>query len=416
MRGVYLLFYIIIIGLISSPLNAEPVSQPRLVQSFSDSSDDIANKLASRPRKKAVFGSDILDPVHQAWEESTAGLYEATGIDLGIDYTVLYQHASKTIPSSDKYGAAGDLDIYGRWDLVDPKGPWAGSFYFATELRHAMTPTTPAQLRGNIGSILGTIDGFGKQDYLITNAFWRQGSKQAGFMYQIGRMAPDGLINISRYSNPNTNFHPIGLVGSLTISFPGHGFGAAAIAYPTENTFITALITDANGQKKNLGAFERGEFFSGVELGYKPNFGESYEGRHALTFWHVDARSQTGVPTGHGFALKLEQDLDANGNLTGILRYSKSYGSASTYDNQASVYLVMQNFFHLENDMLGIGLGWADPTNPSFRDEYIGEAFYRFPLTPRLDVSLSLQAIFNPAANLGVDKTTVASVRLRKVF
>lgn len=416
MRSVCRFVFAITTGLISSPLNADTHSASRLTQAFSESTEDIANKLATTARKNAVFESDFIDPLHQAWDEGTASLYEATGIDLGIDYTVLYQHASNVLPSTDKYGAAGDLDVYGRWDLVDPNGPWAGSFYFSTELRHAMTDTTPAQLRGNIGSIMGTIDGFGEQDYLITNAFWRQGSKQAGFMYQIGRMAPDGLINISRYNNPNTNFHPIGLVGSLTISFPGHGFGAAAIAYPTEDTFITAVITDANGQKKNLGALNLGEFFSAVELGYKPNFGGSYEGRHALTFWHVDARSQTGVPSGHGFALKLEQELDATGNLTGLLRYSKSFGSASTYDNQASVYLIMQNISYLENDMLGIGVGWADPTNPTFRNEYIAEAFYRFPLTPRLDMSISLQTILNPAANINIEASTVASVRLRKTF
>jgi Carbohydrate-selective porin, OprB family len=385
-------------------------------QSISESSEDINAKLNERERAKAVFSRDPLEPVHNAWDAATRKLYEAIGIDLGFDITGLYQNASKVLPGADDHGFVVDYDFFGRWDLVNRGGAWPGSLYFATEQRKPYTDTTPAELRQSIGSVMGTIDGFNDQPFLLTNLFWRQGTKEDGFMYQVGRFSPDGIVNVSQYNNPNTNFHPIGLVGSLTISFPAHGYGAAAVLYPSENTFITALISDANGNKRNSGDIGQHEFFKAAEFGYKPNFGGPFEGRHALTVWHVDEREKRGVPEGHGIALKLEQDVTRGGNVIAMARYSRSFGGASAYVEQASAYLIVKNLLNLESDELGLSAGWADPTNPLFRNEYIAEVFYSLPVTPELDVTASVQVIFNPAANPGDDRAAVGSVRFRKTF
>jgi porin len=402
-----------ILLLVSSPVMSQNSSPSR---SISESGNDTEALLRSSQRKKALLSGDPLQGFHGAWTEATKRIYDQTGIDFGAAITGLYQGSSRALADAEDRGFAIDYDLFGRWDLLFRNTPWQGALYFASEARVPHTDIPPAQLRQSIGSVLGTIDGFNDQPYLLTNLFWRQGSKQAGWIYQLGRFSPDGVINVSQYNNPNENFHPIGLVGSLTISFPAHGIGAAGVVYPTEDTYILGLINDANGDKRTKGHIERGEFFKAVEIGFKPNYQKSFEGRHSITFWHVDERERRGVPEGHGIAVKLEQDLTRSGNTVGMLRYSKSFGGASLLDEQASAYLIFKNITRLDNDMLGFSVGWADPTNAALRDEKIAEIFYRFPFTPFLDLTTSVQSIWDPAATQQIDQATVGSIRFRKTF
>ena len=50
------------------------------------------------------------------------------------------------------------------------------------------------------------------------------------------------------------------------------------------------------------------------------------------------------------------------------------------------------------------------------RDEYNVEVFYRFPLFPGVDTTLSYQSVINPALNPNFDHASVFSLRLRSVF
>ncbi|MBE9484079.1 MAG: carbohydrate porin, partial [Bacteroidetes bacterium] len=69
----------------------------------------------------------------------------------------------------------------------------------------------------------------------------------------------------------------------------------------------------------------------------------------------------------------------------------------------------------LQNDLIGVAFNWADATN-GVRDEYNVEGFYRFPLFPRVDMTLSYQYVINPALDLGIDRASVFSLRIRTTF
>jgi hypothetical protein len=85
--------------------------------SISDSTEDINSLLNKQERKKALIHFDPLDPAHNAWEVFTKSLYNKIGLDLGVDVTGLYQHASTVLPGSGDHGFVVDYDFYGRWDL-----------------------------------------------------------------------------------------------------------------------------------------------------------------------------------------------------------------------------------------------------------------------------------------------------------
>ena len=64
---------------------------------------------------------------------------------------------------------------------------------------------------------------------------------------------------------------------------------------------------------------------------------------------------------------------------------------------------------------MGVAVNWIDATQGQ-RGETNAEVFYRFPMVPGFDTTLSYQAIFNPALNLGIDFASVFSFRFRIVF
>jgi len=50
------------------------------------------------------------------------------------------------------------------------------------------------------------------------------------------------------------------------------------------------------------------------------------------------------------------------------------------------------------------------------RDEYNFEAFYRFPLFPLVDATLSYQSVIHPALTTELDHASAFSLRLRTTF
>jgi len=50
------------------------------------------------------------------------------------------------------------------------------------------------------------------------------------------------------------------------------------------------------------------------------------------------------------------------------------------------------------------------------RSEYNVEAFYRFPLFPSVDTTLSYQSVFNPALDPDNHHASVFSLRIRTTF
>ena len=70
----------------------------------------------------------------------------------------------------------------------------------------------------------------------------------------------------------------------------------------------------------------------------------------------------------------------------------------------------------LKNDMLGLAFNWAETPIPGARDEYNFEVFYRFPMFPNLDTTLSYQLVIDPALTREFDDVSVFSLRIRTTF
>lgn len=93
------------------------------------------------------------------------------------------------------------------------------------------------------------------------------------------------------------------------------------------------------------------------------------------------------------------------------------------YDQQAAGHLVVYDPLRsgrfkrmgFNADVIGTAYNWVQPTGVD-RDESNVELFYRFPLFPEVDATLSYQAIINPALDPTNDYGSALSVRLRSTW
>ena len=80
--------------------------------------DDIGYQLQeSEERIDAIFPYGPLTPLHSIWDRSTGHLKRSISLDLGLNYTAIYQWADTTVQGPRNAGD-GDLDFFGRWNSV----------------------------------------------------------------------------------------------------------------------------------------------------------------------------------------------------------------------------------------------------------------------------------------------------------
>lgn len=401
----------------ATPQSTAPTPRTPASTGLNNSPDDVDNQLAdSDERYDSLVPVGPLEPLHIRWERIARQLAQEIGLELGLNYTALYQHSDTSLPGRQSRAAVGDLDFFGRWNLVNRGGRWPGATVFFTENRHRYTTIPPSDLGSAIGSLWGTTNAFTTQDYALTQLYWEQGSLKDRLVYRLGKMDPESIYDRSRFVSANEAFLNRAFSTTLAMPVPTTGLGGAVAISPITNTYIVGGVHDANGTKTSLGEIDKGELFTAVELGVAPGYGKPGMGLYHVTLWHSDAREAANIPSGRGIALTLQQELGPNGDIVPFFRYSYGDGGATTVRQAIAVGLGLEKPFDQNNDLIGIGFSWGEPSDSTLRDQYVLEIFYRVQVTPHTNLSPDIQVIFDPSENPAEDTIVVGSARLRTVF
>jgi outer membrane immunogenic protein len=396
------------------PVTEEPAGDHN---PFRDSPNNITEKLVeARERIDSILPADPLEPIHHAWKPIDRHLRDAYGLDIGMNYTALYQGAGRAPPDNQRQAASGDLDFFGKLRLSGKGESWPRAISFATEWREPFTKIGPGALGSQIGSVWGTADGFNKQAFSLVELYWEQGSREDGLLYRVGRMKPVNIWNRGRYVSSNHSFLNTTLAATPAMPVPAAGFGAAAAAALPESAYILAGVHDANGANNGVGNPERGEFFYAASLGVKRGEGKTGTGHYFVTAWVADRRRLDDVPSGRGVALHVEQEVGPEGRIVPFGRYSYGYGAGLKIRQSLALGAGLEKPFGQSNDRVGLAFSWAEPTASGQRDQYGLEAFYRVAVTPHSYVTPDLQVIFNPADNGAASSVVIGGVRLRTLF
>jgi porin len=393
-----------------------------------DEPSNLLRRIEERNTEKdSLLPVSPLGRLHDSTAQGKQDLYDATGLKLGFSITHLFQWLSEALPGEDTWGTATTTDLVGNWDLIDKGEATLGQAVFHVQGRWDYGTTGPEDLGTfSLGSLLGTANTFASYTpaFLLRNLYWRQGSPQAGWAYRLGKITPDATLGTSAHIAAPTTFLPTASTGPFSIALPDSGLGAVGAWYINDRATLVGLVSDANGDRYDFGDISAGDFFKAAEFHFKVAPRTPKAGYSKFTLWHTDGTEDglpangSNGPSGWGIFGKYEQEMTDDGRAIVILRYGKSFEDSAFYREQASAHFLLYDpplLHRLQNDLIGVAFNWVDATN-GVRDEYDVEGFYRFPLFPHVDMTLSYQLVIDPALDLGIDRASVFSLRLRTSF
>lgn len=379
-------------------------------------------------QKESVFRFSPLKGLHEATDQAKQDLYDATHIKIGFAANHLFQWLSESLSGEDTWGTATDMDIFGTWELINRGEPTQGQVYFGLEGRWNYGTTGPETLGtvslGSLNQTGNTFEAY-QPAVIFRHLYWQQGSKEAGWVYRIGKINPDSTLDTSAHISANTSFLSTAGVGAFANAFPDTGLGVMVGKSFSDEVALIGLVSDANGDRTDFGDIGEGDFYKAIELAVKINPKTPNAGYSKVTLWHTDgtkdglpSNGQTG-PDGWGYFLKHEQELTEDGRAIGILKYGQSFEDSAFYEQLAGAYFLLYDptgLGQLKNDLFGVGYSWAQATESTARSESSIETFYRFPIYSRVDMTLSYQSVINPALDPDNDHASVFSIRLRTTF
>jgi porin len=410
----------------------EPVSIQTRIYGFADDPQDPANQLEiirqRNMHREGLIPFSLLQPFRDGFTEFKDTIYDATNLRLGMSFHHVSQTASKSMPGTAHHAETTDFDFVGTWELFNQGTPYQGDVVFGVEGRWDYHTIGPQNIGfASLGTAGGTANSFSAYNptFLLRNLYYRQGSPEAGWVFRFGKITPDSMLATNRHITPNTTFLPNAGTGLFVNSYADSGLGAAGALYfgDSANAYVAGLISDANGNRYDWGDLGESDFYKAVEFGLKIAPLTEKASYSKFTLWHTDGTSDgkainanTGKQ-GWGYSAILTQELSEDGNLVAVGRYGQSFGGAAIYDQQAGIHLLQyQPFGKFDNDVVGLAFNWINSTFAGTRDEYNVETFYRFPLFPDVDATLSYQGVINPAFNTTFDYASVFSLRLTSSF
>ncbi|MBO9446925.1 carbohydrate porin [Ruegeria sp. R14_0] len=350
------------------------------------------------------YRSDFPRNIAPGWFNWKDRLAE-NGFRFNFDYLALGQTSDADLGTGE--AAGGIARFYGNWQATDH-----GSVTFKIEHRHSYTDVAPQFLGLNGGALSITGTAFNDSGLLLSNLFWTQRASNGAWTLQIGQIDVTDFVDIYGLVSPYSGFQNLAFNTNPTINTPNQGLGIAGGLKLNSNLYLVASLADANADPSdpNFDVFSDGNLFKSLELGYTSGFDRIYFDNIHLTLWHADAAEDGSRAEDYGGAFSAAWFID--NKWMPFFRAGVSKGTAALYQRSVSTGI---GYYGRNTDLAGVGLNWAEARGIS-GDQFTVEAFYRFSISPGLQITPSVQFISNPLQNPDQDSIALFGLRTRIVF
>ncbi|WP_170378561.1 carbohydrate porin [Ruegeria atlantica] len=375
--------------------SAQGLSGPSSVEADLEPGDGLTD-----PQYRSDFPRNIAPGWFQ-WKDRLA----VGGFRFNIDYLALGQSTNADLGTGE--AASGIARFYGSWQATE-----RGSLTFKIEDRHSYTDVAPQFLGLDGGALSITGTAFNDNGLLLTNLFWTQRAENGSWTLQVGQIDVTDFVDIYGLVSPYSGFQNLSFNTNPTINTPNQGLGIAGGVKLSENFYAVASVSDANADPSdpNFDVFSDGNLFKSLEFGYTSGFDRIYFDNIHLTLWHADAADDGSRAEDYGAAFSAAWFVD--NKWMPFFRAGASKGTAALYDRSVSAGL---GYYGRNTDLAGLGLNWAEARGID-GDQFTLEAFYRFSISPGLQITPSLQFISDPLLNPNQDSITLFGLRTRIVF
>lgn len=380
-------------------ISTQAMSQQGLSGPSSTAADLEPGDGLTDPQYRSDFPNSAL-PSWVAWKDELAN----KGFKFNIDYLSLGQWSNA---DADPDRASGGIArFYGSWQATD-----TGSLTFKVEHRHAYGSVAPQFFGTGIGAQSFPGTAFSDAGTLLTNLYWTQRAENGAWTVQFGQIDVTDFLNVYGLVSPYTSFQNLAFSTGSTVNPPNPGLGLAGGAQLGSNFYVVASVADANADPNSpdFDVFSDGDLFKSIEIGYTSGFDRIYFDNIHLTYWHRDA-TKDGQPSDSGVNLSAAWFFD--NTWMPFLRAGKSEGTTSLMEKSVAVGL---GYYGRKTDLAGIALEWGQAPGGSETQRTV-EAFYRFSVSPNLQITPSIQFIDNPLAGSSASSITIFGLRGRIVF
>ncbi|WP_068545442.1 carbohydrate porin [Thalassotalea crassostreae] len=379
--------------------------------------------------KYPIFRIKGLDDSVKGVKDWKHDIYEDTGLQFGLDYSVLYQSLSDTTPGAAYDSAAsGIARFYGKWELVNKGTANKGSLVFKVDHRHELGDTTPSELGGNAGYLSQTGMLFSDKGGVLVDLNWQQYFNDGNTAIVVGKFDPNDYFDVLGYAIPWTAFSNLDTLLNMSIALPDNSYGVAIGHWFSDTIYVQAAVNDANGSVDTDDPFEEGfdELYKTVEFGYSPSRGERYFKNIHVTLWQMDDRTAygeydesddgaEGIVIGANYTWDLEHMVFAKVGVSDVDEIK--HDIVQLY--QEFVTVGYMKYFQQRSDLFGISM-----SHGNIVDEIIDfgfaqnesqstiESFYRMQLAQNFAVTANIQYLIDPANNTE-DDVLVTGIRFR---
>lgn len=380
---------------LASPVQAQGLGGPSSVRGELDPGDGITD-----PQLRTDFPRNIA-PGWFVWKDGLA----KQGLRFNLDYLALGQTSNADLGVGE--AASGIFRFYGNWQATE-----RGSLTFKLEHRHAYMGVAPQFLGLDGGALSITGTAFNDNGAMLTNLFWTQQAENESWTLQAGQIDVTDFLDLYGAVSPYTAFQNLAFNTNPTINTPNPGLGIAGGLKLGNNVYAIGSIADANADptSPNLEVFSEGELFKSLEIGYTSGFDRIYFDNVHLTLWHADADGNGGRAEDYGASFSAAWFID--NTWMPFFRAGVSKGTAALYNRSVSTGIA---YYGRNTDGAGLGLNWAE-ANGINGSQFTAEAFYRFSISPGLQITPSVQFISNPLLDPSQDKIVLLGLRTRVVF
>jgi hypothetical protein len=409
-----------------APLQRAPVAlddtSPR---SSPDTASADSTKYPSRLFILEIFKTGHVAPPKflDQWFDAKKKFAKRTGLSVAASYTVLRQDYSSS-PIKQPISIGSKFAFLADYQLANRGKPNALSFDVVVEERQPLgTDLAPTPAGLGAGSIVPTATTWGRFDLGFTQYYLRQNLAGNRFQYVIGKLFAQYYIDAYPFFDDNRQFISRAFSTDATIPAPTRGFGLVGAWYPIVNHgfYVQSGMYTANSHDTGLTIddfFKTGQHFYNLNLGWTriedkgvPPLARGVFDTDDIYVFGWYKNKQPAIPEARGVAFNANAKVRKN--FLVFLRAAWSDGWVVDGTTAAGFGWRPARF---PADLLGVGAGWARPSDRTRRNQYMEEVFYRFHLLENLSLTPDVQLIRFPALSPRQELLWAPGLRARVTF
>lgn len=308
--------------------------------------------------------------------------------ETGFEYLLYYT-------SMGHFGTEGDPSVNGQIHSINAWTPFQDATNAGTAIFYFMnidqySSSSAGQLSTHLGLTSGINDSGADVD-LFRFVGWYQPIADEKVELYLGQFQLRDIYDSTDFAFDDTrNFISEIMSGNPSATLPPPGLGGAATINFGEFWSLGGGFTDANAQARDLwkvDTFSDGDYAYMGYVNLRPQIQWLGKGNYQLNVYAVDSTDNAG--NSRGLSLTLEQDI--GDSYLAFFRYNRADKRRGETKQSAALGLMQKGVYKWEDDLVGIGAGWGDPTDPARRDEYVLEAFWRMQVTPSMQITPNVQ-------------------------